>query len=621
MCGFAGFLDAGGMSPDGHAILDRMTGRLVHRGPDAAGHFLADGVGLGFRRLSIVDLEGGHQPLYNETGSIVLVCNGEIFNHRELRDELRRSGHTFRTNSDVEVILHLYERDGVECLHALNGQFAFALYDRTARSLFLARDPFGINPLFYTRSGQTLVFGSEIKALLEHPAVPRAVDLTGLDQILSFPGLVSPRTVFREVSSLSGGHYLLARDGGICVRCWWDLDYPKEGEIADDRPEEEYVEALREALTEAVRTRLEADVPVGLYLSGGLDSSLIAAMAARLSPEPRHSFSIEFTDAAICEAPYQRAMSAHAKTLHHVCRFDWTEIASRLRQVIYHCECPVKETFDTCALALSAAAREQGIKVVLAGDGSDELFAGYVGYRFDEAGQRGVAVSGLEQELEREVRGRLWGDPDLFYEIDQYAFREIKAALYSDALNELLPTFDCTAAPIVDVRRLRGRHALHQRSYLDVKLRLAEHLLSEHGDRMTLANAVEARYPFLDRRVIDVARRTPPRLKLNGLVEKYIVKRVADGLVPAEIVAREKFGFRAPGSPYLLKRKIDWIEDLLSADRIRREGYFNPHAVDRLKQIYSQDGYQVNVPYETDLLMFVITVGILLETFQLPRLS
>lgn len=621
MCGFAGFLDAGGMGPDGHAILDRMTGRLVHRGPDAAGHFLADGVGLGFRRLSIVDLEGGHQPIYNETGSIVLVCNGEIFNHRELRDDLRRSGHTFRTQSDVEVIVHLYERDGVDCLHALNGQFAFALYDRTARSLFLARDQFGINPLFYTRSGQTLVFGSEIKALLEHPAVPRAVDLTGLDQILSFPGLVSPRTVFREVSSLSGGHYLLARDSAVCVRCWWDLDYPQEGELPDDRPEGEHVEALREALTEAVRTRLEADVPVGLYLSGGLDSSLIAAMAARLSPEPRHSFSIEFTDAAICEAPYQRMMSAHAKTLHHVCRFDWTEIASRLRQVIYHCECPVKETFDTCALALSAAAREQGIKVVLAGDGSDELFAGYVGYRFDEAGQRGVAAGGLEQALEREVRGRLWGDPDLFYEIDQYAFREIKAALYSDAMNELLPTFDCTAAPIVDVRRLRGRHALHQRSYLDVKLRLAEHLLSEHGDRMTLANAVEARYPFLDRRVVDVARRTPPRLKLNGLVEKYIVKRVADGLVPAEIVAREKFGFRAPGSPYLLKRKIDWIEDLLSADRIRREGYFNPHAVDRLKQIYSQDGYQVNVPYETDLLMFVITVGLLLESFQLPRLS
>ncbi len=244
MCGFAGYIDLRGERRPKDETLRRMTDTLVHRGPDSSGFFNEGGVGLGFRRLSIIDLAGGDQPITNEDGSLVLLCNGEIYNYRELRRVLEQKGHSFRTESDVEVILHLYEEEGVDLLQRLNGQFAFVVYDRKERRLFLARDHFGINPLYYTVADGVLVFGSEIKAILEHPSVGRAVDLTGLDQVFSFPGIVSPRTVFKGVESLKSGHYLTVHNGDVKVSEYWDLDYPKEGELAYDRPESYYVETL-----------------------------------------------------------------------------------------------------------------------------------------------------------------------------------------------------------------------------------------------------------------------------------------------------------------------------------------------------------------------------------------
>ena len=622
MCGFVGYTDLRYERPAERELLRRMSNKLIHRGPDSDGFFVDGSTGLGFRRLSIIDLAGGDQPICNEDDSIVLMCNGEIYNYRPLRDELEQKGHVFRTQSDVEVLLHLYEEEGKGFLNKLNGQFAFVIYDRRDRSLFLARDHFGINPLFYTISNGTLIFASEIKAILEHPLVAREVDLTGLDQILSFPGVVSPRTMFKGIESLKSGHYVSAKNGDVSVREYWDLDYPLVEELDYNKPESYYVEGLKGLLEQAVKYRLHADVPVGFYLSGGMDSSLIAALIRQLSnDEERKSFSISFADKDICESVYQRMMADHVESIHHEIVFDWSQISERLREMIYHCECPVKESFNTCSLALSASAKNSGIKVVLAGEGADELFAGYVGYRFDQLGLRNGQKDDYETLLEGELRERLWGDRDFFYEVDQYPLRDVKGALYSAQVNARFDDFECLNFGLVQKARLRGRHFIHRRSYLDFKLRLSDHLLSEHGDRMALANSVEARYPFLDIDLVEFARTIPPDLKLNGFTEKYIVKKVAGDLVPAQIINREKFGFRAPGSPYLLQQNIEWINDLLSYERIKRQGYFNEDLVERLKTQYSRSGATLNPHLESDLLMIVLTFGIFLDTFSMPNFN
>ena len=621
MCGITGYLD---LNNDGRVekrVLVDMTDSLVHRGPDACGYFAERQVGLGFRRLSIIDKQGGNQPCYSEDGSITSICNGEIFNYQELRESLIKKGHSFRTRCDVEVLPHLYEEYGDDFLQLLNGQFALAIYDRHKRRLLLARDHFGINPLYYTVTDNLFIFASEIKAMLRHPSVQAEVNLTGLDQVLSFPGLVSPQTMFKNILSLNSGHLLVVQNGNVRVHEYWDLDYPKLTELRDARPERYYVDHLRDLFTRSVGYRLQADVPVGFYLSGGLDSSMIAGMIKQLSSEPRHSFSITFTEREISEDKYQRMVAEHVGSEHHDIHFGWSEIAERLRDMIYHCETPVKETYNTCSMALSAAARQSGVPVILTGEGADELFAGYVGYRFDRFGLRGSERFGLEQALEEELREKIFGDRNLFYETDQAALREIKNALYAPDVAEELESFDCLNHALVNKERLRGRHPIHQRSYLDFKLRLSDHLIADHGDRMALANSVEARYPFLDIDLIEFSREVPPELKLNQFTEKYVLRRVAEGLVPPAVLTREKYGFHAPGSPYLLRQNLEWVNDLLSYERIKRQGFFNADTVERLKRQYLREDFQLNLPFESDLLMIVLTFGIFLDIFCQNSLS
>ena len=622
MCGLVGFVDTRAERKPDKELLTRMTDKLVHRGPDSAGYFVDHSVALGFRRLSIIDLESGDQPIYNEDGSLVLMCNGEIFNYLELKKVLIEKGHSFRTKSDVEVLLHLYEEYGIDFLDKINGQFAFVIYDLKNRRLLLARDHFGINPLYYTIANGLFIFSSEIKAILEHPQVPREVDLTGLDQTLSFPGLVSPRTMFKGIQSLRSGNYIMVENGNIAVKEYWDLDYPPLSAGFIGKSENEYVDELKDLLTRSVKYRLQADVPVGFYLSGGLDSSLIGALISRVAPDTRrHSFSIGFTDEDISETKHQRLMAEFTRSIHKEIIFDWSEIAERLTQMIYHCECPVRESYNTCSLALSAAAQNAGVKVVLTGEGADELFAGYVGYRFDNFRDRESKSYDLETALEDELREKLWGDKDFFYEKDHLALREVKQTLYSAHVNALYREFDCLNHCLINKERLRGRHPLHQRSYLDFKLRLSDHLISDHGDRMTLANSVEGRYPFLDIDLVEFSTRLPPDLKLHNYIEKYILKRVAEDLLPREIVKREKFGFHAPGSPYLLRQGVEWINDMVSHERIKRQGYFNPDGIDRVRAEYTQNGFKLNLPFEDDLLIVVLTFGIFLDTFNLPNLN
>lgn len=622
MCGITGFIQFDRRRPVDRSVLEKMTRTLTHRGPDSDGYFTDEGVGLGFQRLSIIDLEGGSQPLFNEDGSLVLLCNGEIFNHRELREELEERGHRFASRSDVEVILHLYEEEGCDLLDRLNGQFAIALYDCRERTLLLARDQLGINPLHWCVFDETLIFGSEIKAILQHPAVERRVDLTGLDQLLSFPGLVSPRTMFKGIQSLKPGHRLRLRGSDFRVEEYWDLDYPRLGEEPPGRTEQDYVERLRELFFRSVSYRLQADVPVGYYLSGGLDSSMVAAAIARVGAGlSRKSFSVAFSEGQVQDRKNQRIMADSLGTEHCEVPFSSSETAARLARAIRHGESPVKETYNTCTLALSEAARSEGIPVVLTGEGADEIFAGYVGYRFDQFGLRAQRPFDMRTALEEELRERTWGNRELFYENDLYELGEVKAALYSEELAHRLPEFDCLGFELVDRSKLQGRHPIHCRSYLDLKLRLSDHLLGDHGDRMALANSVEARHPFLDIDLVEFSREIPPELKVNGFTEKYILRKVASGLVPSAIADREKSGWFAPGSPELLQENVEWVGDLLSYERIARMGFFNPDTVEHLKRRYSEPGFRLNMPFESDLLTVVLTFNLFVDLFEVPSLT
>lgn len=619
MCGISGILAHDGQQPIDRDVLQAMTSAMHHRGPDSDGYHLAPGIGLGFRRLSIIDLHGGNQPFYSGDRQVVSVCNGEIYNYRELRKQLEDRGKHFISACDVEVLPHLYEEHGTDFIPRLNGQFAFALFDQRRRRLILARDHVGIAPLFYTRVDGQLLFASEIKALLRHPGVRRRVNLRGLDQILCFPGLVSPTTMFEGINALEPGHFLEIEGEHERKVRYWDMTYPREHEPQERRSEERWAEELEELLRDAVRLRLNADVPVGFYLSGGLDSSLIGALIRQCSGEKRHSFSIGFSEVDIDERRHQRLMAEFLGSIHHETVFDWSHIGASFRDAVYFAESPLKETYNTCSLALSRSVAEQGMKVVLTGEGADELFAGYVGYRFD-AQRAGDADdwSDPERMLAAQHQQQLWGDANFFYEKDMYAFREVRQALYSEGLCARFGSFDCTERSPVDLSQLDGRHPVHKRSYLDFKLRLSDHLVADHGDRVAYANSVEARYPFLDPRVLDFAKRIPPSLKLNGLVEKYLLKRIAARHLPEAIVNREKFSFVAPGSPYLLQQNIPWLEDLLAPERIARQGYFNPDVVARLVRRYRQPGFKLNVPFESDLLIVVISFCLFLDLFELP---
>ena len=617
MCGICGFIRYKQASGGEETIVRRMNSRLIHRGPDDQDVLLFDNVAFGFSRLSIIGLANGMQPIQNEDGNLILICNGEIFNYIELREHLKKRGHRFSTDSDVEVIIHLYEEaEGMGFLNELNGQFAFALYDKRRRKLFCARDQMGIIPFFYTAAKDNFIFGSEIKAILEHPAVVRQVDLTGLDQVFTFAGLISPRTMFKDIQSLENGHYLeVDEDGRIRKEEYWDLIYPGVGVCIEEGGEEYYADKLEELFDHSVALRLRSDVPSGLYLSGGLDSSMIAMKVDQLMPGIRkEAFSIDFIESQHSESIYQKLIAEQSNSLLNQKVFFYEDISSRLQDAVYYSECPIKETYNTASLSLSETVRQKGIKVILSGEGADEFFAGYVGYRFDKLRAMRREKSAANP-LEQAVREKLWGDPDFFYERNFTDFESTRKNLYSDGIRASFPDIDCLNHPVVNKQRLADLDVLNKRAYIDYKIRLVDHLVSDHGDRMALANSVEVRYPFLDKGLVEFSTRVPSGLKLKDFTEKYILKRMASKFTPKRVFEREKFHFIAPGSPYLLQKDIEYINDILSSNQIKRQGYFDPVEVERLRMTYKADGFTINAPYETDLLITVITFGILLDSY------
>lgn len=609
MCAICGIFFYKNKQKSDRNVVRNMLQVMSHRGPDGSDIYLSEEIALGFNRLSFLDLEGGMQPIWNENHSIVMVCNGEIFNHTELRDELCKKGHQFRTKTDVEVILHLYEEYGVDFPRQLNGQFAIALYDCQQKTLFLVRDQIGISPLFYTVQKGSIVFASEIKAILEYPGVERKLNLKAVDQLMNFPGIVSPVTFFEGIYSLQCGHMLqISMDEEIQDIEYWDLQYDPE----EDLGEAYYVERLRELLKKAIARRLVADVPVGFYISGGLDSSIVACYIGKFLLNSFYSFSAEMDDGELDESRFQKLVKDCVHSIHYSTRVTEEEIWKNIGQVIFHAEAAVKESYDVAAYLLSGLVSRSPAKAVLTGQGSDEFFYGYAGYMVDQF--REMQKGSVTKE-ERECNERLWGDPYFHYERNHPQICEMHRKIYSDDVRGEWRRFSALAESPVQVERLRGLSSQKRRSYIDYKLRLSDHLLGEHGDRMFFSHSVEGRHPFLDMELLEFVVRIPDAYKLKGVNEKYILKKAGEGIVPKEILKRKKFPFQAPGMSSIVSQP--GVAEFLSEERLRKYHIFNPVCIAEMKAKYNQKDFKLMGAYEIDYLMIVMTVTMLCEEFKL----
>ncbi len=571
MCGIVGTLDWSGEHPPDVGLLRRMLGVIRHRGPDEFGLYVDHRVGIGCARLSIVDLSTGQQPIPNEDESLWIVFNGEIYNHPELRAELERAGHRFSTRSDTEVILHLYEDLGPACLQRLNGQFAIAIWDTRKEELFLARDRLGIRPLFYTSLPQGLVFGSEIKTLLLDPRVEARLDPYALAQAFTFWAPLAPRTTFQNILELPPGHYMQVRADSATLSRYWSLTFPQAG--AEERiSEEEAVEQLRYLLSDATRLRLRADVTVGSYLSGGIDSTLIAALIRQHTPESLCTFSIAFEEPAFDERAYQEVATAFLATDHRRTECTNADVGQIFPEVVWHAEAPLLRASPAPMYLLSRLVHENNIKVVLTGEGADEFLGGYNIFKEDkvrrfwarqpESAWRPLLLRRLYPYVADLSRG---GDAYLaaFFrqglaEVNQVGYsHQIRwrntarlQRLFSAGLRETLGGYDPVGefAALLN-GRLPGWSHLAQAQYIEVATFMSPYLLSSQGDRMMAANSVEGRFPFLDHRVVEFCSRLPPHLKIRGLQEKHILKKSAQGLLPPQVWQRRKQPYRAPIHP------------------------------------------------------------------------
>ncbi|HST52881.1 MAG TPA: asparagine synthase (glutamine-hydrolyzing) [Pyrinomonadaceae bacterium] len=588
MCGIAGFVsrDEHADARAARATLERMCGIIEHRGPDEEGFLVEGPAAMGMRRLSIIDLAGGHQPLSGCDPAVSVVFNGEIYNFRELQPLLEARGHRFRTHSDTEAIVHAYEEFGPACVEHLRGMFAFAIWDSRKRELFVARDRAGEKPLYYTTTPEgTFVFGSELKCLLEHTEVRRETDAEALDAYLTFGYVPDPLTIFRDVHKLPPGHTLTLEAGRVMLRQYWDFTYEP---VEDARPVEDYLEELRAMLDESVRMRLVSDVPLGAFLSGGVDSSTVVGLMARATDRPVKTFSIGFSEDSYDELRFARVAAREFATEHH--EFVVTpEICSVVDELVWHFDEPFADSSAIPTYVVSKLAREH-VKVVLSGDGGDELFAGYTRYVTDkrrsgfERLPRAVRKN-LMQPVGRALPHGAWGRNFIhnvaFDALDRYVedisvfTRLDKSSLYSDAFRSQLSVYR-DAAPArfrSTAARARSGEALDSLLYLDSKTYLPGDILTK-VDRMSMAVSLEARVPLLDHKLIEFVTRIPAAHKLKGLETKHVFKRAVRGLVPDAILDRPKQGFGVPIERWINERLRERVRGTLTESRTRQRGLF-----------------------------------------------
>jgi len=641
MCGIAGILHFGQdrPSPD---LINRMIGMIRHRGPDDSGVFADGPIGLGHARLSIIDLKSGHQPMANEDRTIWISFNGEIFNYLELRQELVQKGYKFSTSSDTEVILHLYEDKGEDCVEKLNGQWALAIWDARRRRLFLSRDRLGVRPLFYTLADRSLIFGSEIKSILVHPAVSREIDLVALDQVFTFWCTVPPTTMFKDIWELPPGHSLFASDGQLLVKRYWGLNYPpSDGPPTTANGVRECSEQLLALLVDATRLRLRSDVPVGAYLSGGLDSSLIAALVTRFTDVPLRTFSVIFDDPEFDERRYQREAVNYLNTAHEEIRCSHQDIGRVFPEVIWHTEKPLLRTAPAPLYMLSELVRKNGYKVVLTGEGSDEVLGGYD--IFKEAKIRRFWAARPDSTIRPRLLRRLYpylgnlrAQPDaylraffrvrpedqsnpFFSHLPRWEMTAMLKRFFSDAVKFQLRDYDACAAL---EERLPAEYSswdpFCQAQYLESAYLLPGYILSSQGDRVAMAHAVEGRFPFLDHRVVEFGAALPPGLKMKVLSEKYILKQAAGDLIPPSIKKRPKQPYRAPEAKSFLSAgghmpALEYVDELLAYERVRKDGIFNPAAVARLVE-KARKGHAVGIK-DNMAVVAILSTQLLVDQF------
>ena len=606
MCGIAGILSAANGRPPERHELAAMLGRLHHRGPDGTGFFLEGSFAMAHARLSIIDLAGGQQPIHNEDRKIWLIFNGEIFNYIELRREMEALGHRFYTQTDSEVIVHLYEQFGDKFVERLNGQFAIALWDAPRKTLVLARDRTGIRPLFYTESGGRLIFASEIKALFALPEVPRRISAQALAEIGTYWSPLAPHTAFEGVHALPPGHIMVATEGVRRINRYWDWNFSTSAE-STARLAEEYADQLRALLIDAVKLQLRADVPVGAYLSGGLDSSIITSIIHHFTDTPLRTFSLTFEDAEFDESAHQKELVEYLGTHHTSIGCTRADIAAAFPRTIFHVETPIVRTAPVPMMLLSEHVRASGYKVVLTGEGADEVFGGYD--IFKEAKIRRfmakVPASLMRPRiLERlypylknsPVAGRAFTeayfsdgaehiDAPFFAHIPRWRTTQRIGQFFSSELREAIGAWDPYAAIEATLPHdIRDWPPMGRDQYVEAHTLMSGYLLSSQGDRVAMANSIEGRYPFLDHRLIEFANRLPPKLKMRGLTEKYLLKKSVAGLLPESVRTRVKQPYRAPDSQSFFSagKPAEYVADLFSASKIAAAGYFDAGATTKL---------------------------------------
>lgn len=606
MCGIAGIARVSGDVAITRPELESMIHALQHRGPDGYGFHEAADVGLAHARLSIIDLSTGDQPIHNEEKNVWTVFNGEIFNYIELRKELEKAGHRFYTSSDTEVIVHAYEQYGDSFVEHLNGQFAIAVWDAARKRLVLARDRTGIRPLFFTQSRGRLLFASEIKSLFALPEVRRELDPMSIAQVFTYWSPLADRTAFKDVHSLLPGQLLILERGQISTHRYWDWQFP-DGHIEATRSAEDYADELRALLIDAVRLQLRADVPVGAYLSGGLDSSIITSIIKNFTDTPLRTFSLTFEDAEFDESAHQKELVDYLGTHHTEVRCRTTDIGAAFPRAIWHTEIPVVRTAPTPMMLLSGRVRAEKYKVVLTGEGADEVFGGYD--LFKEAKIRRFMARVPQSKWRGRILDRLYGylknspaaspamagrffsegiehiDEPYFAHVPRWITTQRVARFFSAAMQESVGAWDPYAAVKATLAPGIGRWApLARDQYVEAHTLMAGYLLCSQGDRMGMANSIEGRFPFLDHRVIEFANRLPARYKINGLTEKYLLKKALHDYLPPGVRSRTKQPYRAPDSASFFVNGValEYVDDVLSPASLAAAGYFEPQAVAKL---------------------------------------
>jgi asparagine synthase (glutamine-hydrolysing) len=613
MCGIAGIVDLAGGRSIGEDVIRRMTRAIIHRGPDEEGYFQRPGVALGSRRLSIVGLADGQQPVTNEDRTVFVVFNGEFFDYPERRAELKSRGHRLVTHCDTEIIPHFWEETQQRMFKHLKGQFAFALWDDRRRCLVLGRDRFGIAPLYWTRRGDWLLFASEIKALLASGMVPAEPDLRGIDHIFTFSALPGPITCFQGVKLLPAGHYLTVRPGdesgtrpSIKERAYWQMDFPDRGQEDPGEDTRVLVDRFEHLMLEAVEERLRADVPVGSYLSGGVDSSVIAALACQVKGPAINTYTVRVDAPELDELDAASLVARHIGTKPPIVQEFRTEDAlNTYPRLIYAAEAPVIDTSCAALLLLAQRVHRCGQKVVLTGEGADEWLIGYPWYKLakilsfldvlpgfplSDRLRRGyfklARVPQFPRDRRREVEQSI-GGPNAW--IDAYGLLALsKLRFYAEPLREISLKHNPWADLQIPVERAKKWHPLNRGVWVAARVTLAGHLLQAKGDRVAMHSSVEVRYPFLDEEVFDFLATLDPRLKLRGFRDKHLLRRLAERWVPPSVYRRRKVIFRAPLDSFHIEPEPPFVSQLLSEESLRKTGYFDVEQVHYWRRAFRQ---------------------------------